>query len=110
MVSVKRLTAFLNAGELQPEARKLIADARPKLGEEVLAIEGGEFCWSKKATGPTLEDINLNAKRGELVGVLGRVGAGKVRRLFVFNPACLTRCRRVCCRLSLAKCGVWKGR
>jgi ABC-type polysaccharide/polyol phosphate transport system ATPase subunit len=27
---------------------------------------------------PVLEDINLTVKKGELVGILGRVGAGKV--------------------------------
>jgi ABC-type polysaccharide/polyol phosphate transport system ATPase subunit len=27
---------------------------------------------------PTLEDINLTVKKGELIGILGRVGGGKV--------------------------------
>ena len=36
---------------------------------------------------PTLEDINLTVKKGELVGILGRVGAGKVStRLRGFMP------------------------
>jgi len=44
----------------------------------VLSIIDGEFSWNKDAVQPTLEDINLTVKKGELVGVLGRVGCGKV--------------------------------
>ena len=45
----------------------------------MLSITNGEFAWSKVAVSPILEDINLSIKKGELVGVMGRVGAGKVR-------------------------------
>lgn len=41
-------------------------------------MSGGEFYWTKDAAVPSLEDINLTVRKGELVGVLGRVGAGKV--------------------------------
>jgi ABC-type bacteriocin/lantibiotic exporter with double-glycine peptidase domain len=43
-----------------------------------LTIEDGEFSWNKDAVPPTLADINLTVKKGELVGILGRVGCGKV--------------------------------
>ena len=80
VVSINRLSACLNADELQPNARQLI-QSKPKLGlgEEVLSIKAGEFSWSKESVSPTLEGIDLTVKKGELVGVLGRVGAGKVR-------------------------------
>jgi ABC-type bacteriocin/lantibiotic exporter with double-glycine peptidase domain len=45
---------------------------------QVLEIKDGEFSWSKDAPSPTLEGINLVARRGELTGIVGRVGAGKV--------------------------------
>ena len=45
---------------------------------QVLEIENGEFAWSKDAQSPTLEGINLVARKGELTGIIGRVGAGKV--------------------------------
>ncbi|TCD67602.1 hypothetical protein EIP91_012232 [Steccherinum ochraceum] len=78
MVSVKRLSTFLQADELQEDARELIANARRlESGDEVLSITNGEFYWTKDAISPTLEDINLSVKKGELVGILGRVGAGK---------------------------------
>jgi len=43
-----------------------------------VTIENGEFSWHKEAAQPTLESINFVAKKGELVGILGRVGCGKV--------------------------------
>lgn len=45
---------------------------------QVLSITNGEFYWSKNGAAPTLEDVNMTVKKGELVGILGRVGAGKV--------------------------------
>lgn len=47
-----------------------------------MSIEGGEFSWDKEDVKSTLEDINLTVNRGQLVGVLGRVGAGKVLSAF----------------------------
>jgi ABC-type polysaccharide/polyol phosphate transport system ATPase subunit len=47
-------------------------------GCQVLEIEDGEFAWSKDATSSTLEDINMVVRKGELIGIAGRVGAGKV--------------------------------
>jgi len=46
---------------------------------QVLEIKDGEFTWSKDAQSPTLEGINLVVRKGELMGIVGRVGAGKVR-------------------------------
>jgi ATP-binding cassette subfamily C (CFTR/MRP) protein 1 len=44
----------------------------------VLDIKDGEFTWAKEDRTPTLTNINLTVRKGELVGVLGRVGQGKV--------------------------------
>ncbi|KIK17829.1 hypothetical protein PISMIDRAFT_110603 [Pisolithus microcarpus 441] len=77
MVSVKRLSNFLHAEELQQDATTRVAKSSLSSGEVVLSIKGGEFAWTRSDVQPTLEDINLTVRRGELVGVLGRVGAGK---------------------------------
>lgn len=81
MVSVKRLSEFLAADELQPDARQTIKGNKLEIGDEVVTIRGGEFFWNKDAATPTLEDVNLTVRKGELVGVLGRVGAGKTSLL-----------------------------
>ncbi|KII85750.1 hypothetical protein PLICRDRAFT_144304 [Plicaturopsis crispa FD-325 SS-3] len=80
-VSIKRISSFLNSDELQPDARRLIQKERLELGDEVLSIKNGEFWWSSDAATPALEDINLTVHKGELVGILGRVGAGKTSLL-----------------------------
>ncbi|KAL4067103.1 P-loop containing nucleoside triphosphate hydrolase protein [Scleroderma yunnanense] len=77
VVSVTRLSDFLHAEELRQDAIKRIEKSSLSLGDEVLSIKGGEFTWSKKDIQPVLEDINLTVRKGELVGILGRVGAGK---------------------------------
>jgi len=46
---------------------------------QVLEIKDGEFTWSKDAQSPALEGVNLVVRKGELAGIVGRVGAGKVR-------------------------------
>ncbi|KAI0091755.1 metal resistance protein YCF1 [Irpex rosettiformis] len=78
LVSINRLSEFLKADELQPDARRVIEPSkRLEVGDEVLAITNGEFSWTRDAISPTLEDINMTVKKGDLVGILGRVGAGK---------------------------------
>ena len=78
MVSVQRLSKFFRADELQPDVRQIVEKAELDQGDVVVSVVNGEFTWDKNAVSPTLEDINLTVRKGELVGILGRVGAGKV--------------------------------
>lgn len=83
IVSVGRLEDFLKAKEIQQDAREVIIPestngyTSPKRGEEVVTITNGEFRWDEQSIEPTLQDINLDIKKGELLAVLGRVGDGK---------------------------------
>ena len=78
IVSVKRISSFLDSDELQTDARDIILKENIQDGDDVLSIKNGEFFWSKDGTVPTLQDINLTVKKGDLIAVLGQVGAGKV--------------------------------
>ncbi|KAJ8592180.1 P-loop containing nucleoside triphosphate hydrolase protein [Rhizopogon salebrosus TDB-379] len=77
LVSVKRLSGFLHAEELQQDAHMRVRKDSLAIGDEVLSVKGGEFHWNKQDVSAALEDINLTVHKGELVGVLGRVGSGK---------------------------------
>jgi ATP-binding cassette subfamily C (CFTR/MRP) protein 1 len=77
LVSAKRLKAFLDGDELQLDARDVRLNPNLVAGDMVLEIKDGEFNWSKEAPTPTIEGINLVVRKGELTGIVGRVGAGK---------------------------------
>ena len=77
IVSVKRISSFLDSDELQTDARNITLKENIQDGDEVLSITNGEFFWSKDGKEPTLQDINLKVRKGELTAVLGQVGAGK---------------------------------
>lgn len=79
---MKRIDAFLNADELDDHAVKKEKKETTfdNLGNKnkVNAVEvvNAHFAWEKE-TDPFLRDMNLQVKEGELVAVVGAVGAGK---------------------------------
>lgn len=78
IVSVKRISSFLDSDELQTDARNITLKENIQDGDQVLSVTNGEFFWSKDGKEPILQDINLTVNKGELIAVLGHVGAGKV--------------------------------
>lgn len=82
VVSVSRLEDFLGGSELDPKARTVInpkddPNGEARRGDTVVTIKDGEFRWLPDSTEPTLQDIDLTVKRGELLAIIGRVGDGK---------------------------------
>jgi ABC-type multidrug transport system ATPase subunit len=75
-VAIGRLTDFLKAEELQPNAIT-IKPAPEQLGEESIIIRDGTFSWNRHEDKNALKDIDYTAYKGELSCVVGRVGAGK---------------------------------
>ncbi|POI35375.1 hypothetical protein CIB84_000872, partial [Bambusicola thoracicus] len=72
-VSLKRLAAFLNLEELNPESsNRNTSDCV----QASIIIRNGTFCWSKD-TSPCLRRIDLTVPQGSLLAVVGQVGAGK---------------------------------
>ncbi|QRV89229.1 ABC transporter transmembrane region [Ceratobasidium sp. AG-Ba] len=79
-VAVTRIRKFLLSEELQADARS-VDEVEVAEGDTVLEIKNGEFKWSKSLLEPTLQHIDLTVRKGELIGVLGRVGCGKTSLL-----------------------------
>ncbi|KAM9598635.1 ATP-binding cassette sub-family C member 6 isoform 4-T4 [Morphnus guianensis] len=72
-VSLKRLAAFLNLEELNPESSSRNTS---DCVQASITIRNGTFCWSKE-TSPCLRRIDLTVPQGSLLAVVGQVGAGK---------------------------------
>lgn len=76
-VAVGRITSFLTAPELQPDA-VVREEAVTKIGEETVRIVNGTFTWNKdEPDNNCLKNINFTVAKGQLSCVVGRVGCGK---------------------------------
>ena len=63
---MKRLQSFLDADELQPDARIMLPMEDAKIENAVLEIKNGGFRWFEALATVTLEDINLCVRKGEV--------------------------------------------
>lgn len=77
-VSLKRLRDFLSCEELSPDDVSHVTDEGI-----AISVQNGTFTWDKTRP-PTLTGIDLAVKRGQLVAVVGPVGAGKSSLLSAF--------------------------
>jgi ATP-binding cassette, subfamily C (CFTR/MRP), member 1 len=75
-VAVGRLTSFLQAEEIQPDAI-IVKEAPEEMGEETVVLRNATFSWNRHESKTALRDIDFRAYKGELSCIVGRVGAGK---------------------------------
>ena len=61
----------MNAEELDPNS---VSHDQSKAAS--VQVENGTFTWDKTSK-PTLKNINLTVNKGDLIAVVGTVGAGK---------------------------------
>lgn len=75
-VAVGRLTSFFTAEELQPDA---VIAKEPALhnGDVSVKVRDASFTWDRKESRRCLENIDFEARKGELSCIVGRVGSGK---------------------------------
>lgn len=72
-ISLKRLTRFLTSPEADHNAiRKSDLD----MNEPALVMEHAEFSWQTESAS-LIQNLNLVLRRGELLAIVGSVGAGK---------------------------------
>lgn len=72
MVSLQRITRFLNAHELDPDE----ISTGECIGGASVEIKDGTFTWDGPKQ-PQLHGVNITAKKGSLVAIVGAVGSGK---------------------------------
>ncbi|KRZ13593.1 Multidrug resistance-associated protein 1, partial [Trichinella zimbabwensis] len=72
LVSNKRIKRFLISEELNMDAVDRNANQ-----DDAIKVTDGEFAWDDTIERSTLQNINFSIKPGELVAVVGQVGAGK---------------------------------
>ena len=75
-VAASRLTGFLTAEELQPDA-VVRRETQTQPGAETVRIRDASFTWNKTEGRHVLRDISFSANKGTLSCIVGRVGAGK---------------------------------
>lgn len=73
-MSLQRLDKYLWSNELEKGA---VVQLPFKSTTPAVRVEEASFKWEPTAEMPTLTNINLHAKRGALITVVGRVGSGK---------------------------------
>lgn len=75
-VAVGRLTSYFTAEELQPDA---VIAKEPALhnGDDSVKVRDASFTWDRKESKRCLENIDFEARKGELSCIVGRVGSGK---------------------------------
>ncbi|KAK6195727.1 hypothetical protein SNE40_001092 [Patella caerulea] len=75
--SIKRLQEFLLLEELDSSSNLEKSGLRPKPNDCTVEIKDISCKWDKESDQLTLDNINVNVKAGELLAVIGPVGAGK---------------------------------
>jgi len=72
-VSLNRIHRFITLPEIKPQPRKPYDPSIPY----AVTVRHASFRWAPDQITPTLRNISLTIKRGELVAIIGAVGAGK---------------------------------
>ncbi|KAI1286674.1 ATP-binding cassette sub-family C member 3 [Halotydeus destructor] len=67
----KRVNAFFQCDELDSDDI-----GKDSYGEDAISLADCEFSWNERGAS-TLQNINLNLKKGKLIAVVGTVGSGK---------------------------------
>ncbi|XP_022645623.1 canalicular multispecific organic anion transporter 2-like isoform X2 [Varroa jacobsoni] len=75
-VSLNRVNKYLRSDELDKDAVQRIKGAA-----SAISIRNGTFQYAADAETPTLQDINMEIKHGQLIAIVGTVGTGKTTLL-----------------------------
>jgi len=80
LVSIRRLEEFLLLEERDHQQQHQPVEIQPG-SSSLVKLNHATASWKSNEGDPTLDDISLDIKSGQLVAVIGTVGAGKVKQI-----------------------------
>ncbi|CAD5219876.1 unnamed protein product [Bursaphelenchus okinawaensis] len=75
-VSNRRLKEFLVADELEEYVEKAPGE-NVHMDDDVIVVQQANVTWDRTEPVPSLSGLNISVPRGQLIAVVGKVGAGK---------------------------------
>lgn len=77
-VAIKRLQEFMMNEEFTAIVKPQNNNDKKNTSEKhIISMKNITVKWKASSTDTALADININAARGELIGIIGPVGSGK---------------------------------
>ncbi|XP_059490449.1 probable multidrug resistance-associated protein lethal(2)03659 [Neocloeon triangulifer] len=78
-VSIKRLENFLLLNEISEDAQSRHSASTDSSGEKgpIVSLQNATAKWNDEIADPTLNNVNVTMKSGQLLAVIGPVGSGK---------------------------------
>ena len=72
-VSLRRIDSFLNSDDLGSQENV----NTNSLSKNSIEFTNASYSWIKSPATPTLNEMNVKIKKGELIAVVGKIGSGK---------------------------------
>ena len=96
LVSFRRITAFLNADELEFQNQKQEQNVQEIIKKDpmTLEIKNASFTWEDPDS-PQLKNLNISVSPGSLTAIVGVVGSGKSSLLQGTHPIGLSLLKKL---------------
>jgi ABC-type bacteriocin/lantibiotic exporter with double-glycine peptidase domain len=104
-VAQGRIQTFLDSAELASPVDNIRSASVAADGKGELIMESVSVQWEKEAARPNLSGLNIRARSGELVAIVGSVGSGKSTVLAAMLGEMHQTQGRVICKGRVGFCG-----
>ena len=75
MVSIRRIRKFLSCPDLEEQSSS--SSSKPEDVDSAVKFKNADYGWIEGVANPTLSNMNIDMKKGELIAVVGKIGSGK---------------------------------
>uniref|UniRef100_A0A7E4VBL5 Multidrug resistance-associated protein 1 n=1 Tax=Panagrellus redivivus TaxID=6233 RepID=A0A7E4VBL5_PANRE len=77
-VSNRRLQNFFVSDELDDYVENVPTD---ECDDDMVEVQDASMTWERDSASPSLQNININVQKGQLIAIVGKVGSGKTSLL-----------------------------